>query len=163
MNKLSIIHNALDNNPDVLIIEHLETNHLPNPKEHGLGHEVEFWVIPIDFNSYTMTGDDLTKLRKSLIPLEPSDIDEFHHWSKDVSMLCFNEDIGTRHTRSEIVISDKVLALSDGLTDGKLVLEKTEDIQRLVRVILFPDEETVERARMNVASRQMRNAALGGL
>jgi len=162
VNKLSIIHNALEDNPDVLIAEHLETNHLPNPKGNGLGHEVEFWVIPVN-NGREMTSDDLTKLRKSLIPLEPSDIDEFHHWSKDVSMLCFNEDIGTRHTRSEVVISDKVLALSDGLTDGKSVLEKTEDIQRLVRVILFPDEEMVERARMNIASRQVRNAALGGL
>lgn len=135
---LSTIHTELMNNPDVFIVEHLDTKRLPDPGDKP-GHEVHFWVIPM--NDETMTDEELAEMRKSLISLEPSHIDEYEMWGHDMAELRFDEERGVRSIRSEIVISDERLGSAKEHTDD------TEKIQRQVRVILFPDKETVQCAR----------------
>lgn len=139
MNKLAQIRKALQENPHITIVGVLEKNHLPHMVS-GWSHTVDFYVAPKIGGIYT--AKELQTLMMSLVPrLEPTCKDSFCDFSHEMSFgkLYFDENIGTKAVRHEIVLTDENVFSSKGFVDGKKIIEFTEKIQRRTWVNLFPN------------------------
>lgn len=139
MSKLTHVRKALQDNPNITIVGVREQNYLPGGSG-GWSHTVDFYVAPKMSGVYTAKG--LQALMMSLVPgLEPTCRDDFHEWDREMEFgkLYFDENIGTKAIRHEIVLTDEDMFSSEGFVGGKRVIERTEQVQRRTWVRLFPN------------------------
>lgn len=148
MSKLTIVRDALQANPDVLILEVEEKTHLPNPDG--------FWTHTMNFITAPTVGiytaEALQAFMLGLVPLEVSSQDNFRSWSGNMEFgkLYFDETIGTDTTIQTIVINDPDVTLPDSYVDGKLTINQggvaSKDLHRRTWVRVYPDQDYARRA-----------------
>lgn len=141
MSKLTLVRKALQENPDISIVDAPERNYLPY-KDGYWSHTVDFHVAPKTGVIYT--AKELQALMMSLIPgLEPTCRDDFREWEREIDFgkLYFDEVIGVEDIRREIVLTDEDMFLSAGFVEGKQIIEKRIDVMRRTWVRLFPNAQ----------------------
>lgn len=138
MSELRVVREALQGNPNIVIVDAPEINYLPG--RNGLwSHIVDFYVAP---HKGLYTAPELQTLMVSLVPeLRPINQDDFYESVHEIGFgrLCFDEVIGTENIRREITLTDKDMFPADDPTRGRWVVERTEDIWRRIWVRLFPN------------------------
>ena len=158
MTKLEVIRTALQLNPDVVIVDEVEKNYLPE-KDGFWSHTIDFLVAPRE-GLYTVSK--LDEFMLELVPqLEPSAVDYFsQHDSKDhlhFGKLYFDEEIGEVKTTKIITLTDmnlkghvEIFPDKDPINEysfddkGNLVIEGVEDLRRRTWVNVYPCEDFVK-------------------
>ncbi|MBP9782381.1 MAG: hypothetical protein KBC50_01465 [Candidatus Pacebacteria bacterium] len=138
MSKLTHVREALKNNLNITIVAALEQNYLPS-KSGYWSHTVDFYVAPK--NGCVSTANELQALMMSLVPgLELSCKDNFTESDIEIKFgkLYFDEYIGTRASRLEIILTDSDMFSTKGFVDGKYLVEKSQKVERRTWVSLFP-------------------------
>ncbi len=146
MSKLASLRQALQENPNIVIVDTKEKNYLPNRFGYW-SQTVNFFVAP-KFGLYTQK--ELQTLLVSLTPnLKPTDRDNFFELGHIIEFgkLYFDEVIGVETARHKIVITDKELPLSEEFVNGKLVTDRQQQLWRRSWVQLFPNIQIAMEAR----------------
>ena len=146
MSKLTVVREALESNPDVVIVDVIEQNYFPG-KVGWWSHTIDYRVAP---KTGLYTADELQAFMLGLVPdLEPTTKDPFQSYLKqlDFGKLYFDETIGatvqgTLTLTDEEFLGDKDLVDRLGLVDGKTTIDKnvTEEYERRTFVKLYPNE-----------------------
>ena len=145
MSKLKIVRQALETNPDVVLVNADERNYLPG-RSGFFCHTVDYWVAP---KNGLYTADELQAFMMELVPnLEPTCKDDFRQYSKNGDLgfgkLYFDEKVGQgrRITKRILTLTDEELLNVAGFVDGKQTIDKdvTEEYTRRIWVKPFPNE-----------------------
>ncbi len=140
MSKLAIVRQALETNPEVVIVTVQERNYLPD-RDGYWSHTMDFFVAP---TKGIYTADGLQDFMMGLIPdLKPTCTDRFWQGSESLEFgkLYFDEKIGNEQITRICTLADQELLNASGFMDGKRKIEETEDYQRRTWVRLFPDQK----------------------
>lgn len=145
--KLSIVKNALENNPNIRILEVRRGNYLSIIRSGPWSETYDLITVPeeplYDINK-------LQELMLSLIPngLEPTSITDFYKFGKHgiyFGKLYFDEHIGLEKTLTELAITDPDLLKDESLklefSYGKKLIKKERPLQRRTWVSLYPSAE----------------------
>ena len=142
MSKLSKVRDALQGNPDVVIVAVYRNNYIPERSG--------FWSETIDFvvapKKGLYTAEELQQFMMGLIPsdVELTSKDAFRDWGGDeieLGKLYFDEVIGEELIRRDITLTDEEVLSTLGFVDGKTVLDKKAKLQRRTWVRVYPDPE----------------------
>lgn len=159
MSKLQIVKQALESNPNVVIVNVDEQNYLPDRNGY-FSHTLDYWVAP---RRALYTAPELQTFMTGLIPnLVSTQMDSFHQYDKESDLsfgvLYFDEKIGEERTitRRVITLDEKDLlrtmerytpksdeTVTRDVLSGKQTIEKDvrEDYLRRTWVRLFPSQE----------------------
>lgn len=145
MNKLSIIRNALQTNPEVIIISEKKENYLPNTAPwSNFCQTVDFYVAP---KNGLYTAIELQQFMMGLIPdLKQTQKDDFRHDDDTLNLgkLYFDEKVGEQRsiTKRILTVTDEDLLNLAGFVNGEQTInhDVTEDYARRTWVRPFPNE-----------------------
>jgi len=150
--KLSIIRKALENNSVMKVVNVHREYHLPHIRPGKEVHPVDIYEFKVAPEMPVYDVDALQQLMLCLVPpsLEPTSINDFFPYADgsgmDFGSLVFDEDIGLKKGKEEVIITaqdllkDKSLK-EKGFTDGKRTLTYTNPLRRRIEVRLYPNEE----------------------
>ena len=147
MSKLEIVRKALEENPLIIIAGVEDRNYLPG-KSGYWSHTINFFIAPKN-PIYSIRR--LQEFLSNLIPVSlviPTQDDEFRDEGPFLSFgkLYYDEDIGTETIQHEIKLTEEGLIPPEKLENGKLVLNRTERIQRRTWVSLYPNFDLAKNA-----------------
>lgn len=145
MSKLTIVRQALETNPEVVIVNADVRNYLPD-RNGFFCHTVSYWVAP---KNGLYTADELQTFMMGLVPdLTPTQKDAFRQYDKNGDLqfgkLYFDEKVGEerRTTKRILTLTDEELLNVAGFVDGKQTIDEdvTEKYTRRTWVCPFPNE-----------------------
>ena len=144
MSKLTIVRQVLETNPEVVIVNTDERNHLPDRL--GFCHTVDYRIAP---KNGLYTADELQEFMVSLVPegLEPTMKDDFYQHGKggllNFGKLYFDEKIGEERITRICTLTDEELLNVSGFVDGRRTIEETHPYTRRTWVRPFPNERFI--------------------
>lgn len=145
MSKLSIVRQALETNPEVIIVDSQERNYLPE-RSGFFCHTLDYWVAP---KNGLYTAEELQGFMMGLVPnLKPTQQDDFRQYDKNSDLafgkLYFDEKVGEgrRITKRILTLTDEELLNVAGFVNGEQTIDKdvTEEYTRRTWVRPFPNE-----------------------
>ena len=148
MSKLSLVRQALEHNPRVLIGKVMEKNHLPR-RDGYWSHTVDFLVAP---HGGLYTAAELQEFMMSLVPqgLETTCLDSFHDYpdlsAMNFGKLYFDEDIGNEEITRVCTITDPDLLNEGGFVNGKRTIQEEKPYQRRTWIRPFPNLKIIKDA-----------------
>ncbi len=149
MSKLSIIRQALETNPGVVIVNTKKRNYLPysSNRKDFFCHIIDYLVAP---KKGLYTADELQEFMNRLVPdLKPTSQIDFRQYDKNSDLkfgaLYFDEKVGRerRITKRIIRLNDEELLNVDGFVNGEKTIDKDVNIDYIRRTSVnpFPNEE----------------------
>ena len=145
MSKLEKIREALKNNPNINIVGVQDENYLPFGFDRW-GHSVYFFIAP---KSSEFNTQNLQDIMMSMVPeLASNFLDNFREDDRHLyfGYLQFEEEIGERITKTEVILSDKEMFPTKGFYRGRRIINQKEKLQRIIRVKLFPSNDIASKA-----------------
>jgi hypothetical protein len=141
MSKLSIVRQALETNPEVIIVSSEEINYLPD-RNGFFCHTMDYWVAP---KNGLYTAEELQAFMMRLVPnLEPTCKDDFLQYEKsgnlELGKLYFDEDVGQEKVTRVCTLTDEQLLNVSGFVKGQRTIEETRSYERRTWVRPFPNE-----------------------
>ena len=127
MSKLSIVRQALETNPEVIIVDSQERNYLPD-RSGFFCHTMDYWVAPKDG---LYTAEELQDFMMSLVPegLQPTCKDDFRQYDKNSDLefgkLYFDEKVGEERkiTKRILTLTDEELFNVAGFVNGEQTID----------------------------------------
>lgn len=144
MDKLTTVRDALEANPDIVIVDVRDYNYIPE-RDGYWSHTVDFIVAP---KKGIYSADKLQELMITLVPaLNPTTTDKFRQWDWEMAFgkLYFDEEVGTEEIaiNRKITLTDEKLFSMEGFQNGQRTIEvhKKEPLRRRTWVRLYPNVE----------------------
>jgi len=146
MSKLTIVRQALETNPEIVIAKVFEKKYFENyVSTTGWCHTLDFFIAP---KKGLYTADELQAFMIGLVPgLAPTAKDEFRQYKgggMDFGKLYFDEAVGKEKITRIGAITDEELKHAAGFVDGQRTIEETLPYQRRIWVRPFPSEAFVK-------------------
>lgn len=144
MDKLTLIRNALETNPNIVIVNVEEYNYLPDylpERDRKWSHVVNFIIAP---QKGVYNADHLRELMMNLVPdIEFSIMRDFgaHVDVMNFGGLYFEEIIGEENITRKITLTDPKLFNTQGFQDGEQIIENRERLLRSIGILMYPDTE----------------------
>ena len=145
MSKLEKIREALKNNPNINIVGVQDENYLPFGFDRW-DHSVYFFIAP-KINEFNV--QKLQDIMVSMVPeLASNFLDNFREDDRHLyfGYLQFEEEIGKRITKTEVILSDREMFPTKGFYRGRRIINQKEKLQRIIRLKLFPSNDIASKA-----------------
>ena len=138
MSKFLEIQEALQNHPDVIIVGFFVENRVLKINE-GFGQIVSFFLAPRGVKRCSIS--EMKRFISELITANVSfsEVNGVKKEGCECIEIHFKEKIGLRNFYRKITLIDEDLFPSELFVGGKNIFEHTEEIERLIRLIVFND------------------------